>query len=144
MSICHLCGIKDKNYENESYFRTVSKILSHNISQEMLSLIKKLEYESFRDKFELIEENEFMREDIIINADEISSKLINDLQNTVDFDSIEVKNKFRRLNEYRVAVPKKDLDNINTKPIHKFGIAYVDMDDYDENLGVIRKNNLIF
>ena len=82
-------------------------------------MIPKLQFKKFRDKFELIENDEFRRVDIIVNADNITSSIIQQLENDDEIDNIDLKNKFRILRQYTVSVSRKDMSEINDIDIIK-------------------------
>ena len=107
-------------------------------------LIDKLELKKCRNKFELIENDEFRKEDIIINADEISDSIINELSNGTDFDNIELKNKFRILRQYTVSIPIVDMPKINNQEIQRYKIKYIDKTNYSEDEGILRQSQVIW
>ena len=117
---------------NLEYFSKVKKRLSNDKSDELLKLVDKLELKKFRDKFELIENDEFRKEDIIVNADEVTNSIINELLNEKHIDNIELKNKFSILRQYTVSVPTVDIEEINDKEIQRYKIKYIDKEDYSE------------
>ena len=129
---------------NLEYFSKVKKRLSNDKSDELLKLIDKLELKKFRNKFELIENDEFRKEDIIINADEISDSIINELSNGTDFDNIELKNKFRILRQYTVSIPIVDMPKINNQEIQRYKIKYIDKTNYSEDEGILRQSQVIW
>ena len=129
---------------NLEYFSKVKKRLSNDKSDELLKLVDKLELKKFRDKFELIENDEFRKEDIIVNADEVTNSIINELLNEKHIDNIELKNKFSILRQYTVSVPTVDIEEINDKEIQRYKIKYIDKEDYSEEEGILRKSQIIW
>lgn len=132
---------------NRDYFLKVKKRLSNDKSNKMLKLIKKLEFRKFRDEFELIESDEFIKEDIIININDDTNNIINDLINNEKIDNIELKNKFRFLRQYTVSVSKKDIyvnKVIDYEDITRYKIKYIEAENYSRDIGIIRKNQEIF
>ncbi|MGV8146959.1 MAG: CRISPR-associated helicase Cas3' [Alkaliphilus sp.] len=125
---------------NQKYFEEVNKIKSDDVSNEMLSKVNKLEFEKFRNLFELIENDDGYKTDLIINANKESKEILEILKNEESIETIELKNLFRRLNKYRISVPKKEMDSINNKIIPKYEVKYVDLEDYSNETGVIRRS----
>ena len=95
-------------------------------------MIPKLQFKKFRDKFELIENDEFRRVDIIVNADNITNSIIQQLENDDEIDNIDLKNKFRILRQYTVSVSRKDMSEINDIGLKKYNITYINKEDYSE------------
>lgn len=138
--------IEEKNiYDcNREYFLKVKNRLSNDTSDELLDLIPKLQFKKFRDKFELIENDEFRRVDIIVNADNITSSIIQQLENDNEIDNIDLKNKFRILRQYTVSVSRKEMSEINDIDIIKYSIKYINKEDYSEEEGIIRQKQVIW
>ncbi len=141
--------IEEKDiYElNLEYFNKVNKRLSNDKSKNMLKLIDRLEFKKFRDEFELIDNDEFIREDITININEETQKILSTLQNKDNIESIELKNMFRTLRQYTVSISKKELHidkTINYKEIDRYKLKYIDKEDYDKEKGIIRIKDIIF
>ena len=107
-------------------------------------MIPKLQFKKFRDKFELIENDEFRRVDIIVNADNITSSIIQQLENDNEIDNIDLKNKFRILRQYTVSVSRKEMSEINDIDIIKYSIKYISKEDYSEEEGIIRQKQVIW
>ena len=107
-------------------------------------MIPKLQFKKFRDKFELIENDEFRRVDIIVNADNITNSIIQQLENDDEIDNIDLKNKFRILRQYTVSVSRKDMSEINDIDIIKYNIKYINKEDYSEEEGIIRQKQVIW
>lgn len=107
-------------------------------------MIPKLQFKKFRDKFELIENDEFRRVDIIVNADNIASSIIQQLENDNEIDNIDLKNKFRILRQYTVSVSRKEMSEINDIDIIKYNIKYIKKEDYSEEEGIIRQKQVIW
>ena len=107
-------------------------------------MIPKLQFKKFRDKFELIENDEFRRVDIIVNADNITSSIIQQLENDNEIDNIDLKNKFRILRQYTVSVPRKDMSEINDIGLKKYNITYINKEGYSEEEGIIRQKQVIW
>lgn len=129
---------------NKEYFLKVKNRLSNDTSDELLDLIPKLQFKKFRDKFELIENDEFRRVDIIVNADNITSSIIQQLENDNEIDNIDLKNKFRILRQYTVSVSRKEMSEINDIDIIKYSIKYINKEDYSEEEGIIRQKQVIW
>lgn len=129
---------------NKEYFLKVKNRLSNDTSDELLDLIPKLQFKKFRDKFELIENDEFRRVDIIVNADNITNSIIQQLENDDEIDNIDLKNKFRILRQYTVSVPRKDMSEINDIGLKKYNITYINKEDYSEEEGIIRQKQVIW
>ena len=129
---------------NLEYFSKVKKRLSNDKSDELLKLVDKLELKKFRDKFELIENDEFRRVDIIVNADNITNSIIQQLENDDEIDNIDLKNKFRILRQYTVSVSRKEMSEINDIDIIKYNIKYIKKEDYSEEEGIIRQKQVIW
>ena len=129
---------------NKEYFLKVKNRLSNDTSDELLDLIPKLQFKKFRDKFELIENDEFRRVDIIVNADNITSSIIQQLENDNEIDNIDLKNKFRILRQYTVSVSRKEMSEINDIDIIKYSIKYINKEDYSEKEGIIRQKQVIW
>lgn len=129
---------------NKEYFLKVKNRLSNDTSDELLDLIPKLQFKKFRDKFELIENDEFRRVDIIVNADNITSSIIQQLENDNEIDNIDLKNKFRILRQYTVSVSRKEMSGINDIDIIKYSIKYINKEDYSEEEGIIRQKQVIW
>lgn len=129
---------------NKEYFLKVKNRLSNDTSDELLDLIPKLQFKKFRDKFELIENDEFRRVDIIVNADNITSSIIQQLENDNEIDNIDLKNKFRILRQYTVSVSRKEMSEINDIDIIKYNIKYINKEDYSEKEGIIRQKQVIW
>ncbi|MCT4594745.1 MAG: CRISPR-associated helicase Cas3' [Anaeromicrobium sp.] len=125
---------------NEEYFKRVKSGISNDYSKDMMKFIEKLKYEDFRNMFELIDKDEFLKVDIIVNGDHICQKLLEKIQED-NLDMLEVKNAFRLLNQYRISVLRKELHNINTKSIHKYNLLYINKEDYGKE-GAIRKSTM--
>lgn len=126
---------------NKKYFDVMNKKKSDDQSNEMLDAIKHLKFESFRKMFQLIDEDE-PKVDIIIDADEISKECINKILegNLGEQDLI---NCWRKLNQYRVSVYKKDWENINDKNLMK-NMNILDIEYYDKDLGIKRTESISF
>ena len=118
--------------------------LSNDTSDELLDLIPKLQFKKFRDKFELIENDEFRRVDIIVNADNITNSIIQQLENDDEIDNIDLKNKIRILRQYTVSVPRKDMSEINDIGLKKYNITSINKEDYSEEEGIIRQKQVIW
>ena len=129
---------------NKEYFLKVKNRLSNDTSDELLDLIPKLQFKKFRDKFELIENDEFRRVDIIVNADNITNSIIQQLENDNEIDNIDLKNKFRILRQYTVSVSRKEMSEINDIDIIKYNIKYINKEDYSEEEGIIRQKQVIW
>ena len=129
---------------NKEYFLKVKNRLSNDTSDELLDLILKLQFKKFRDKFELIENDEFRRVDIIVNADNITNSIIQQLENDNEIDNIDLKNKFRILRQYTVSVSRKEMSEINDIDIIKYSIKYINKEDYSEEEGIIRQKQVIW
>lgn len=130
---------------NLEYFKKVKERLSNDKSNKMLKLVQRLELKKFRDEFELIESDEFIREDIIININEETNSIINKLKEEEKIDKIEIKNLFRKLREYTISVPKKEVQrSINCIDILKYNVKYVNKEEYDKECGIIRKNDIMY
>lgn len=146
---------KDEIEENEifdlnnEYFEKVNKRLSNDSSKKMLKLVERLEFKKFRDEFELIDKkkSELVKVDLIININDDTNKVIQDIYADNFTDSIDLKNKFRFLRQYTISISKQDMfikNNINYKKIDKYNLFYIDKEDYDVNSGVIRSQNVIY
>ena len=107
-------------------------------------MIPKLQFKKFRDKFELIENDEFRRVDIIVNADNITSSIIQQLENDNEIDNIDLKNKFRILRQYTVSISRKEMSEINDIDIIKYNIKYINKEGYSEEEGIIRQKQVIW
>ena len=129
---------------NKEYFLKVKNRLSNDTSDELLDLIPKLQFKKFRDKFELIENDEFRRVDIIVNADNITSSIIQQLENDNEIDNIDLKNKFRILRQYTVSISRKEMSEINDIDIIKYNIKYINKEGYSEEEGIIRQKQVIW
>ncbi|MCD5414884.1 MAG: CRISPR-associated helicase Cas3' [Clostridiales bacterium] len=129
---------------NQKYFEEINKIKSDDVSNEMLRKINKLELEKFRNLFELIENDSNYKTDLIVNANKESAEILDILRGNEEIESVKLKNLFRKLNKYRILIPKKEINNINSKEISKYAIKYVELDAYSGDTGVIRKSLLEF
>lgn len=87
---------------------------------------------------------EFRRVDIIVNADNITNSIIQQLENDDEIDNIDLKNKFRILRQYTVSVPRKDMSEINDIGLKKYNITYINKKDYSEEEGIIRHKQVIW
>ncbi|MGB7606591.1 MAG: hypothetical protein WBL93_14060, partial [Lutisporaceae bacterium] len=120
---------------NRQYFEMLNNKKSDDLSNDMLDVIKNLRFESFRKMFELIEEK-VEKVDIIINADEISQNCIDKILNE-ELSEQELINCWRRLNQYKVSVYKKEEDIINFRE-EKMDMNILELEYYDLDLGIRR------
>ncbi|NBG87368.1 CRISPR-associated helicase Cas3' [Isachenkonia alkalipeptolytica] len=126
---------------NQQYFKKTNEKRGKDTSQDLLKAIYDFRFDTIRDKFQLIEDQSRIKEDLIINIDDNTQ---NDIALILSQEGSygETMNAWIRLNQYKVSVPRKDLDQIND---HKYfeHLRVVDKEDYDE-LGVKRKEAMIF
>jgi CRISPR-associated endonuclease/helicase Cas3 len=138
-NVIHEKDIYDLNIE---YYEKINDIKSDSLSKDMLTMIEKLEIENFRKKFELIENDELYKEDIFVIADAEAEEILNEIRNNETNEQVELLNMFRKLNQYRASVSKRELEEgkINYKEIEKYGIKYIEKDDFNEKKGILRKS----
>ena len=79
-----------------------------------------------------------------MNADNITSSIIQQLENDNEIDNIDLKNKFRILRQYTVSVSRKEMSEINDIDIIKYNIKYINKEDYSEEEGIIRQKQVIW
>jgi CRISPR-associated endonuclease/helicase Cas3 len=127
---------------NVIHEKDIYDIKSDSLSKDMLTMIEKLEIENFRKKFELIENDELYKEDIFVIADAEAEEILNEIRNNETNEQVELLNMFRKLNQYRASVSKRELEEgkINYKEIEKYGIKYIEKDDFNEKKGILRKS----
>ena len=80
----------------------------------------------------------------MLNADNITSSIIQQLENDNEIDNIDLKNKFRILRQYTVSVSRKEMSEINDIDIIKYNIKYINKEDYSEEEGIIRQKQVIW
>jgi CRISPR-associated endonuclease/helicase Cas3 len=132
---------EDEIYDiNQQYFKEVDEIRNDDTTKEVEKSINRIEFKKLQELFKLIEDN-YQKEDIIINFNEESQQAIDTIINK-EGDYLEILNAWRRLNKYKVSINKKDLDKINYLPV--MGMNILNKGDYDEEIGIIRKSYEIF
>lgn len=134
---------------NEMYFKRIDKIKSNQKSKKLLDFANNMKYEDFRKNFNLIDNDEFIKEDIIVNIDDRVEEILNILKNESEQSSksnLEIKNLFRELRQYTASVSKVDIDKklVNYKTIDKYNLKYIDKENYDVNMGVKRISTINF
>lgn len=129
-----------------AYYEEIKRRSSTQIAEELSECLEKLAFASFREQFELIPKENY-KEDVFICSDEEAEQLIVQLQEQEEFGYLELINIFRRLNQYRVGVSKKELNGERTIPcemIERFHLQFIRREDYNEDEGIIRTHEMIF
>ena len=83
-------------------------------------------------------------DELLVNADNITNSIIQQLENDDEIDNIDLKNKFRILRQYTVSVSRKDMSEINDIGLKKYNITYINKEDYSEEEGIIRQKQVIW
>ncbi len=144
---------KDIYFLNEAYASKIIEKVSHDISAEMLEHVMNFDFEKLRDSFELIKKDYAFKKDIIIEADEECSQIIEKLREIKKKEkaaknpwehSFEIKNLFRQLNRYRISINEKTYLTIRDDlyEIEGFDVEYLPMTQgtrqlYSEDRGII-------
>jgi CRISPR-associated endonuclease/helicase Cas3 len=124
---------------NEEYFRQVDLIKNNDSSENIAEYIKRFDFINIIKNFKLIDDD-FNKEDIIINFNEETQKWFDQLENG-KLEYQETINLWRKLNKYRVSVYKKDMKDISCYEVK--GVNVLNREDYDENKGIIRSGTAI-
>lgn len=134
--------IEEKDiYEiNQMYFQKVNDIKSDNSYSDIKSSIKEFDFKKIGELFQLIE-NDYEKEDIIVNINEETQKNINIICEK-DSEYQEVLNAWRVLNKYKVSVDKKSMNSLTCSLVK--GMNVLDKSNYDEKWGIKRTNSLVF
>ncbi|MBP2143369.1 CRISPR-associated endonuclease/helicase Cas3 [Methanococcus voltae] len=130
------------NQENisisESEFQNINEIYQHELhgtrisyldSDKMEEYLKELNIESFRNSFNLIDNN-YRIYDIYLNYDDEFNKTTNEIKTELSKskkNNIKIKNLFRKLNKYKISVSKDTYYNIrsNLEEFPELGIEIV-------------------
>jgi CRISPR-associated endonuclease/helicase Cas3 len=124
---------------NELYFGEVDKRKSGDLSEDLKRAICQFKFNEIRKRFKLIDDD-FDKEDIIINYNEETQKCLNIIEEGIcDYQAI--LNAWRKLNSYKISVYKKDFSSIPCESVK--GINVLDKEYYDENYGIIRTGTAV-
>lgn len=125
-------------YINSAYFEKLKEATNNKSLEkynEYCKEIKALKLQEIR-KFELIKENE-NKIDVIIRYNDEVEDCINIIENTSEYEEQEIINAWRKLNKYRISINRSEIIGM----YHEInGSNFMNVDDYDNNKGVIRKN----
>ncbi|RXG34139.1 CRISPR-associated helicase Cas3' [Methanohalophilus sp. WG1-DM] len=159
--------LKDKNIVeekdiyslNEKYAQNIMKKVSHDISTEISKHIQVLDFKKLRNSFELIDNKDIPKHDVIIEADSTCSSIINSLvhlhnnwkENKTQWEyNFEIKNLFRRLNQYKISINNKTYSSLHDslQEIKGFDVEYLPKNCdstqlYSEERGIILDNSQI-
>jgi CRISPR-associated endonuclease/helicase Cas3 len=123
---------------NNAYFKKLKQATNNKSLEkynEYCEQIKALKLQEIR-KFELIKENE-NKIDIIIRYNDEVDGCINIIENTNEYDEQEIINAWRELNKYRISINKNEVIGMYYEIK---GSNFMNLNDYDKDKGVIRKN----
>lgn len=123
---------------NNAYFEKLKEATNNKSLEkynEYCEEIKALKLQEIR-KFELIKENE-NKIDVIIRYNDEVEECINIIENINKYEEQEIINAWRKLNKYRISINRSEIIGM----YHEIkGSNFMNLDDYDKNKGVIRKN----
>lgn len=142
--------IRDKDYISESeifdinnqYFKELNEIKSNDRSDDIIKGVRGWQFENIRKMFELIKENEF-KVDLIVNINNDTQKCINKIL-AGNLGEQEMINCWRILNQYKVSINIKELNDILEKPYEDKNMRIISKEGYDINRGIRRVKNLIY
>jgi len=124
---------------NQKYFEIVNNIKSCDSYSDINSAIKEIDFREIGRLFQLID-NDYEKEDIIININEETQKNLNIIGEQKS-EYQEVLNAWRILNKYKISVYKK---NNNDIPCESFkGMNVLDSSYYNERWGITRTNSVM-
>jgi len=123
---------------NRRYFEELNRRKSDIKSEDMAEAMKRWDFKKIRELFELIEDNQERKIDLIVNINDEAQECIDRIIGG-DLEEQEMINCWRKLNQYKISVNKKELKYINDIPYEKHNMRVINKDSYDIDLGVKRE-----
>ncbi|HQK54362.1 MAG TPA: CRISPR-associated helicase Cas3' [Sedimentibacter sp.] len=123
---------------NRRYFGELNQRKSDNKSEDIAEAMKRWDFEKIRKLFELIEDNQEHKVDLIVNINDETQECIDKILGG-GLGEQDMINCWRKLNQYKISVNKKELKDINDIPYEKYNMRIISKDSYDIDLGVKRE-----
>ncbi len=123
---------------NRRYFGELNQRKSDNKSEDIAEAMKRWDFEKIRKLFELIEDNQERKVDLIVNINVETQECIDKILGG-GLGEQDMINCWRKLNQYKISVNKKELKDINDIPYEKYNMRIISKDSYDIDLGVKRE-----
>ncbi len=123
---------------NRRYFGELNQRKSNNKSEDIAEAMKRWDFEKIRKLFELIEDNQERKVDLIVNINDDTQECIDKVLGG-GLGEQDMVNCWRKLNQYKISVNKKELKDINDIPYEKYNMRIISKDSYDIDLGVKRE-----
>jgi len=123
---------------NRRYFGELNQRKSNNKSEDIAEAMKRWDFEKIRKLFELIEDNQERKVDLIVNINDDTQECIDKVLGG-GLGEQDMVNCWRKLNQYKISVNKKELKDINDIPYEKYNMHIISKDSYDIDLGVKRE-----